>query len=243
MNYNVWKDPKVAERFVNTVRGSIPMAAEQISVMQHLVRGLVPKFSSVMDLGCGDGILGHAMLQLNPQAQATFIDFSEPLLKSAQKRLADTGYSCAFAELDYGNQGWFRSLPASPTFDLVVSGFSIHHQPDARKKEIYGELFTLLNPGGLFLNLEHVLPGSEKLTELFDELFLAGIFDHEKRMGGTRSRETIKSEYVNRPDKAANILAPLDLQCAWLREIGYVNVDCYFKIFELGLFGGQKPKP
>jgi len=27
----------------------------------------------------------------------------------------------------------------------------------------------------------------------------------------------------------------------WLQEIGFADVDCYFKIFELALFGGRKP--
>jgi hypothetical protein len=36
------------------------------------------------------------------------------------------------------------------------------------------------------------------------------------------------------------ILAPVDLQCAWLRLIGFQDVDCFFKVFELALFGGRK---
>ena len=27
----------------------------------------------------------------------------------------------------------------------------------------------------------------------------------------------------------------------WLRQIGFQDVDCYFKAFELALFGGRKP--
>ena len=46
---------------------------------------------------------------------------------------------------------------------------------------------------------------------------------------------------MDRADKAANILAPVDDQCRWLREIGFADVDCYFKAFELALFGGRKP--
>jgi SAM-dependent methyltransferase len=242
MDATVWKDEKVANLFVNTVRGSIPMAAEQIAVMRHVVRGLVPDFETVMDLGCGDGILGHAMLELNPRAKASFVDFSEPLLAMARKRMAPTAYQADFVNLDYGKRDWRQSLPPKAAFDLVVSGFSIHHQPDARKREIYEEIFELLDPGGLFLNLEHVLPGSERLTELSDALFVDGIYARESRDGGVRSREVLAAEYLRRQDKAANILAPIGVQCDWLREIGFLNVDCYFKIFELGLFGGQKPK-
>jgi hypothetical protein len=30
-------------------------------------------------------------------------------------------------------------------------------------------------------------------------------------------------------------------QCRWLKEIGFVEVDCWFKVLELALFGGRKP--
>ena len=40
---------------------------------------------------------------------------------------------------------------------------------------------------------------------------------------------------------AANILAPVEMQCDWLREIGYEEVDSYFRIYELAVFAGRKP--
>ena len=32
-----------------------------------------------------------------------------------------------------------------------------------------------------------------------------------------------------------------ELQCDWRRHLGFVDVDCYLKIFELALFGGRRP--
>ena len=40
---------------------------------------------------------------------------------------------------------------------------------------------------------------------------------------------------------AANILAPVEVQCQWLREIGFTDVDCYLKMFEVAVFGGRRP--
>ncbi len=41
-------------------------------------------------------------------------------------------------------------------------------------------------------------------------------------------------------DKADNILAPAEEQVGWLREIGFLHADCYFKWLELAVFGGVK---
>ena len=40
--------------------------------------------------------------------------------------------------------------------------------------------------------------------------------------------------------KKENILATVEAQCQWLRQIGFADVDCFLKIFELALFGGRK---
>ena len=47
--------------------------------------------------------------------------------------------------------------------------------------------------------------------------------------------------YLERPDKEGNILAPVELQCSWLRDLGFADVDCFFRLFELALFGGRRP--
>ena len=35
-------------------------------------------------------------------------------------------------------------------------------------------------------------------------------------------------------------LAPLEVQLDWLRECGFVNVECFLKVLELAVFGGQR---
>jgi hypothetical protein len=68
------------------------------------------------------------------------------------------------------------------------------------------------------------------------------IFAYHARLGSGKSRAQIARDYVHRPDKAANILAPVEEQCAWLRAIGLEDVDCYFKVLELAVFGGRRPE-
>ena len=42
------------------------------------------------------------------------------------------------------------------SFDVVVSSFAIHHCAPERQRVLYGEVFGMLRPGGVFVNAEHV---------------------------------------------------------------------------------------
>jgi hypothetical protein len=66
------------------------------------------------------------------------------------------------------------------------------------------------------------------------------IIEYNRAMGKGKSREQAVTEFFNRPDKNANILAPVEDQCVWLREAGFADVDCFFKVFELAVFGGRR---
>jgi hypothetical protein len=70
---------------------------------------------------------------------------------------------------------------------------------------------------------------------LIDSLYAV----HQKN-GSGKTRAQVANEFVYRPDKVANILALVERQCAWLRESGFQDTDCYFKAFELAVFGGRR---
>lgn len=235
----VWQTAEVAGRFLSGVRGSLPLADEQIDVMLRVIAKAHPGgVRNFLDLGCGDGVLGHAILTKYPAARGVFADFSEPMLDAARKRIGD---GQTFLTSDYATPAWLEAMQAFAPFEVIVSGFSIHHQPDTRKREVYQEIYDLLAPGGVFLNLEHVQSSDRWVEGLFDELMVDAQYGYFQAQGDTRSRDEIGKTYYYRPDKVANILAPVEMQCGWLREIGYGHVDCYLKVFELAVFGGVKP--
>ena len=236
----VWKLPAIVNRFLS-YRAAIPLAQEQIGVMMSILNSREQPVENFLDLGCGDGILAAAILGGYPNSRGVLADFSEPMLEQAREGLKDYAGQLAFANLDYGDPAWVNRMQAQGPFDAVVSGFSIHHQPDVRKREVYQEIFSLLKPNGWFINIEHVSSSAQLNVDLFEHHYTSARYAIEKENGGTRTLEQIAEEYTTRPDKAANILAPVELQCDWLRETGYEEVDCYFRIFELAVFGGRKP--
>jgi ubiquinone/menaquinone biosynthesis C-methylase UbiE len=222
------------------VRGGVPYAADQLEIMLRVLtaRGTL---QTIMDLGCGSGVLARSIVTQHPKAQVTLVDFSDPMLAAARELWAGHLPAPRFVTADLASAAWVDRLTPGAAFDAIVSGYAIHHLTDARKRALYAEIFALLAPDGMFINVEHVASATSWIESLSDALIIDSLYAFHARQGSAHTRDQIAHEFVHRPDKAANILAPVDTQCDWLRSCGFVDVDCYFKVFELAVFGGRKP--
>lgn len=237
---DVWKDQQLVTTFLTGVRAALPNAADQLDVMLRVLDFSGRPIHRVLDLGSGSGVLAASILQRFPDAELLLADFSEPMLNAARPRFPSPPHQLRV--VDFANADWVARVRDRAPFDAIVSGFAIHHQPDESKRRIYEEIFALLNPGAPFVHIEHVASASPWINHQFDELLVDRMFAYDQMIGGGRTREQVAIDYVYRPDKAANILAPLETQLEWLRQIGFQDVDCLFKIYELTLFIGRKPE-
>jgi len=237
----VWKQSATVNRYLSS-RAAIPMVQEQIGIMMSILRSRQQPVRNFIDLGCGDGILGATILGEYPSARGVLADFSEPMLDQAREQLKGFSEQLVFENLDYGDKAWVNMMKAYGPFNAIVSGYSIHHQPDVRKREVYQEIYSLLEPGGWFINIEHIAARTQLVTDLFNNHIIDHWYEQEKAKGGTKTREEVADTFMNRPDKDANILLSVDTQCDWLSEIGYEDVDCYFRVYELAVFGGRRPE-
>jgi len=165
----------------------------------------------ILDLGSGGGRLLSLVKAARPGASFVALDFSPAMLETLRKLFA-TEKNVSIVAHDLD-----ETLPAMGQFDAVVSSFAIHHLVHARKRSLYQEIFELLAPGGVFCNLEHVASPSARLHTEF-------------------------LEAISYPEEdPSNKLLDMETQLAWLREIGFVDVDCHWKWRELALLVGVKP--
>jgi ubiquinone/menaquinone biosynthesis C-methylase UbiE len=237
---DVWKDQQLVTTFLTGVRAALPNAADQMEVMLRVLTFTDRPIRRVLDLGSGSGVLASAILDRFPDVEILLADFSEPMLDAARPRFPSPPHQLRM--VDFSTPAWVETVRDLAPFDAVVSGFAIHHQPDESKRRIYAEIFELLAPGAPFIHIEHVASASPWIEHQFNELLVDRMYAYDQATGGGRTREQVATDYVYRPDKAANILAPLETQLEWLRQIGYQDVDCLFKIYELSLFIGRKPE-
>jgi tRNA (cmo5U34)-methyltransferase len=233
-----WERKEQLFKYVDGVRQFFPLAKEQLDTIARVIEKFNPSMNTFLDLGCGDGFLGYFIAVLYPDAQGVFLDFSKEMIDKARKKDKDNKFE--FFVQDFGAADWHQQIGPNANFDLIISGFSIHHIDNEKKKRLYKDIFNMLKPNGIFLNLEHVSSSTAILEDIFFELFDEGMYDYQKKIGDEKTIDEIKEMYHDPEHKKMNILESVEKQCAWLRQIGFEDVDCYMKIFELALFGGIK---
>jgi SAM-dependent methyltransferase len=167
----------------------------------------------ILDLGTGDGRLLALLQPERPATRCVGLDFSDLMLEAARARFAGD------ERVELVKHDLVEPLPALGRFDAIVSSMAIHHLEHERKRSLYGEVFDLLEPGGVFANFEHVASATRRLHLAF----FAAI-----------------DEPLEHEDPSDRLL-DVETQLGWLREHGFDDVDCYWKWLEMGLLVGVKP--
>jgi len=180
-----------------------------------LLEQIPPYTNRILDLGTGDGRILSLVKLARPNAEGVALDFSEPMLERARNRFAED------KKVTVIKHDLSVPLPTEKLgcFDAVVSSLAIHHLENDRKKQLYQEVFGMLNSGGVFCNLERVASPTEHLHVKFMEV----------------SRTPQKEDPSNK-------LVDVESQLKWLRQIGFADVDCYWKWLEIALLVGFKPQ-
>jgi tRNA (cmo5U34)-methyltransferase len=204
---NLWSNTEHAREYLDRRATDSWRAA----AYEHLLEIVPPAPRRVLDLGCGDGEVIGRVVAARPGVEGVACDFSPEMLSRVRQRFADsTAVTVVEHDLD-------DPLPAEwGTFDLVVSAFAIHHVVDERKQALYREVFDVLEPSGLFCNLEHVDSATPELHEEFLRV-------------------------IGAEEDPSNKLVAVEPQLEWLRAIGFAQVECFYKWREIALLAGVKP--
>ena len=232
-----WQRRDLVSMFLRERSAVLPLLDVQEDVVRRLLERNAHSFTRFIDVGGGDGAMTELVLSLRPEAEAVLVDFSEPMLEGARKRLAGHPGRWQLVHADLSDPGWRAGLPAGP-YGAAVSALAIHHLTSQRKRALFGELHELLEPGAIFVNMDHVSIDGP-MRGVWEEQMLANALHAEHRRGGSRSAQEIEQELFDddeddRPDS-------VEEQVRWLREAGFEQVEVNFKWAEAAIFGAVKP--
>lgn len=234
---NPWLDP--TRRFPDAATEANPSRAEQLEILLALAGAhrvsdpdafdLRPP-RRILDAGCGSGHVAERLLALFPHATLVGFDVSAEMCDEAQRRLGGRArIVCASFEED-----WPAAL-GEGDFGLVVCVQALHHVPDILKRVNYKRFHDVLLTGGLYLQSDPVALGDAAvfpyLKVLWNRLRAAGGFPPlpEGYLQGDAEEEI---------EQRGDLLASLDKQLGWLRESGFMHVDCFWKNGNRAIFHG-----
>jgi SAM-dependent methyltransferase len=225
-----WSSPGYASEYLE-VAENIPHKNEGEQVLLEYI----PKDPErILDLGTGDGrlikLIKQQLLHERQQQLSMSLSLSSPIFivvdvsptmleKVANHFKNDNSVRIIEHDLSYpiSDKLITESEQSEIQFDVIISGLAIHHLTHERKYSLYKEIYNLLKPGGVFCNLDRVASPTQRLHKQF------------------LAKTTYKKE-----DKS-NKLLDVQTQLKWLEEIGFIDVDCYWKWLELALLLGIKP--
>jgi SAM-dependent methyltransferase len=109
----------------------------------------------VLDLGCGPGSLSVRLLDRMPAARVIAID-TDPVLLALGRTAYPDRDGLRFADVDLRSDGWTRALGLHRPADAAVSTTALHWLAPEALHVMYARLATVLRPGGLLLDGDHL---------------------------------------------------------------------------------------
>lgn len=133
-----------------------PFRDEQINAILKGAGIYKEEVTTVLDLGCGPGILGRRIHSLRP-AVAYFGADGDPLMLTAMQNLLHSSSTYPLL-VDIRSHGWLQRYPNH--FDAIVSLTALHWLAKVQLAQLYRAVYAALKPGGRLVVGDPFLPDS-----------------------------------------------------------------------------------
>ena len=156
--------------------GYLPDREDRLGALVDIVEAVGGPTPTVLDLACGTGSITRRILARLPGARTVAVDIDPALLAIASASVgADDRVTVV--RVDLAHPGWAAAVPVPEGgFDAVVTATALHWLTEPVLRRLYGDLRTLLRPGGVVANADDMPHGG--LTRLGGAL--AGVIERRR---------------------------------------------------------------
>lgn len=232
-------DEQDSQSFIDFGRYFVPHREQQMATICDLIAPPDHSFT-VIELGCGEGLLAGALLERYPSCLVQGFDGSPEMLQCAQANLAHYGARFTTTQFDLMDQDW-RTL--EQPVHAVVSSLTIHHLDDDQKQILYQDIFAVLAPGGALVIADVVQPADQHgvavAAQAWDEAVQQRALTLENNTTAFEFFQNNKWNMYHYPDPMDKPSRLFD-QLKWLAQAGFADVDVYWMHAGHAIFGGRK---
>jgi len=179
---------------------------------------------NILDIGAGTGLLSFFILDKFPNANVTLIDISEKMLDVAKERFK-ANPNVTYIIHDYTKYKFDKK------YDVIISSLSIHHLTEVEKKRLYYDIYSSLNKDGVFINADQVLGETPFIESLYKK-----DWKYKVENSGLPKEEILSAYERAKLDK----MSTLEDQTNWLKDIGFLDVNCVYKYYNFVVLFGRK---
>ena len=213
-----------AEEFDIIIQKLIPNYNEMIAALVAIIPFPKDSTFSMIDLGCGTGTVAKTVKNNFVNVNVTCLDIAGKMLEIAKNKIG-SGVNCIQAD--------FYSFDFPQKFDLIVSSLALHHlETDKDKLKFYEKIYSALNPAGMFINIDVVLGGNEKLQKVYMRKW-------RDFMIKSVSENEIESKWLPNyyaEDSPIRLTEHLDM----LKNCGFSLVDVVYKFYNYAVYCAKK---
>ena len=209
----------VAKEYDIQRRIYIPCYEDYYLTMVAFISKYIKQPNSILDLGAGTGLLTKYIYDHFPDAKYTLIDVSEQMLSVAKERFKGlTNFNFIIA--DYSSE-IFKN-----TYDLVISGLSIHHLSNNNKQSLFNKVFHLLPQDGWFVNFDQFNAESVVINNMYNEWWYNLI----------RNSDLSKEEYDKWLERRElDQENTIEESKSMIRKSGFNLVECIYNYMKFGV--------
>ncbi|NTU84794.1 MAG: class I SAM-dependent methyltransferase [Chloroflexales bacterium] len=183
IDYHHW-----LQRWDEQQKRYLPEREERFAMMLDALAELLPPDFVALDLACGPGAISQRLLSRFPQARTIALDYNPVLLHLGQQTLGDLDGRISWIRQSLAEPSWVEPVQTAleqlgrPQLDAVLSTTALHWLPIDQLSRVYNQLGSLVRPGGVLLNGDHIaypaaLSGFRSLAQGYKDRLHAQVFD------------------------------------------------------------------